>query len=51
MSNLPAPLCSVTAKVVNYPGAEVNWTRISEYKHSPNQPEGVRDLPGTVVFR
>ena len=28
---------------------KVNWTRISEYKHSPNQPAGVRDYPGTVV--
>jgi len=37
--------------VVNYPGSEVNWTRISEYKHSPNQPQGVRDIPGTVIYR
>ena len=27
------------------------FTRISEYKHSPNQPAGVRDLPGTVIYR
>ena len=39
------------AWVVNYPEADVNWTRISEYKHSPNQPAGVRDLPGTVIYR
>lgn len=37
--------------VVNYPGLDVNWTRISEYKHSPNQPPGVRQNPGTVVYR
>jgi len=39
------------AWVVNYPEADVNWTRISEYKHSPNQPAGVREYPGTVVYR
>ena len=38
-------------QVVNYPEADVNWTRISEYKHSPNQPAGVREYPGTVVYR
>ena len=27
------------------------WTRISEYKHSPNQPEGTKDLPGTVIYK
>ena len=27
------------------------FTRISEYKHSPNQPAGVRDLPGTIIYR
>ena len=37
--------------MVNYPEAEVGWTRISEYKHSPNQPAGVKDHPGTVVYR
>ena len=26
--------------------ADVNWTRISEYKHSPNQPAGVKEHPG-----
>ena len=36
---------------MNYPEADVNWTRISEYKHSPNQPAGVREYPGTVVYR
>ena len=39
------------AWVVNYPEADVDWTRISEYKHSPNQPAGVKDHPGTVVYR
>jgi len=39
------------AWVVNYPEASVNWTRISEYKHSPNQPAGAKDHPGTVVYR
>ena len=39
------------AWVVNYPGADVGWTRISEYKHSPNQPPGAEKLPGTVVYK
>jgi len=39
------------AWVVNYPGGDVGWTRISEYKHSPNQPKGAKDLPGTVIFK
>ena len=29
------------AWMVNYPGNEVNFTRIAEYKHMPNQPEGM----------
>ena len=29
----------------------MDWTRVSEYKHSPNQPAGVKDHPGTVVYR
>ena len=28
--------------------ADVNWTRISEYKHSPNQPAGVKEHPGVM---
>ena len=36
---------------VNYPGCEVPYTRIVEYKHKPNQPPGVHELPGTVVFK
>lgn len=39
------------AWVVNYPEADVNWTRVSEYKHAPNQPAGVKEHPGTVVYR
>merc|ERR1712045_882367 len=39
------------AWVVNHPASEFGFTRISEYKHSPNQPAGVADLPGTVVYR
>lgn len=37
--------------VVNHPGSHVAFTRISEYKHSPNQPEGAHDLPGTVIYK
>eukprot|EP00239_Pterosperma_sp_CCMP1384_P002863 CAMPEP_0197847792 /NCGR_PEP_ID=MMETSP1438-20131217/7111_1 /TAXON_ID=1461541 /ORGANISM="Pterosperma sp., Strain CCMP1384" /LENGTH=426 /DNA_ID=CAMNT_0043459815 /DNA_START=199 /DNA_END=1476 /DNA_ORIENTATION=- len=36
---------------VNYPGQEVDYTRITEYKHKPNQPKEVYDKPGTVIFR
>jgi len=39
------------AWVVNYPGGDVGWTRISEYKHSPNQPVGVTELPGTIIYK
>jgi len=39
------------AWVVNYPGGDVGWTRISEYKHSPNQPPSALKLPGTVIYR
>ena len=24
----------------------MNWTRVSEYKHAPNQPAGVKEHPG-----
>ena len=27
------------------------FTRISEYKHAPNQPAGVTSLPGTIIYR
>uniref|UniRef100_A0A7S0N226 UDP-galactopyranose mutase C-terminal domain-containing protein n=1 Tax=Pyramimonas obovata TaxID=1411642 RepID=A0A7S0N226_9CHLO len=36
---------------VNYPGMEVPYTRIVEYKHKPNQPEGVHEKPGTMIFK
>jgi len=39
------------AWVVNYPGGDTAWTRISEYKHSPNQPASAREGPGTVIYR
>ncbi|XP_023325294.1 uncharacterized protein LOC111699005 [Eurytemora carolleeae] len=39
------------AWVVNHPDMSVGWTRISEYKHSPNQPKGTKDLPGTVIYK
>jgi UDP-galactopyranose mutase len=37
--------------VVNYPGADVPFTRIVEYKHVPNQPEGRHERPGTLIAR
>ena len=36
---------------VNYPGMEVPYTRIVEYKHKPYQPAGVHQAPGTVIFK
>ena len=36
---------------LNYPGPEVEHTRIVEYKHKPNQPRAAREHPGTVIFR
>ena len=36
---------------VNYPGMEVPYTRIVEYKWKPNQPAGARERPGTVIFK
>lgn len=39
------------AMVVNYPGADVPFTRIVEYKHVPNQPEGRHERPGTLIAR
>jgi UDP-galactopyranose mutase len=36
---------------LNYPGPEVDYTRIVEYKHKPNQPAGVREHKGTVIFK
>jgi len=40
-----------SAWVVNHPGSHVDFTRIAEYKHSPNQPVGAKDLPGTVIYK
>jgi len=39
------------AWVVNHPSSDVGYTRISEYKHSPNQPPGAKDLPGTIIYK
>jgi len=39
------------AMVVNYPGPDVPYTRIVEYKHLPNQPEGRHERPGTIIAR
>ena len=36
---------------VNYPEPNVNFTRIVEYKHAPNQPGRVIPSPGTVIYR
>ena len=36
---------------LNYPGPEVEHTRIVEYKHKPNQPREAREHPGTIVFK
>ena len=39
--------------VVNYPGEDVPYTRIVEYKHTPNQPRKTRDgtVTGTLIAR
>ena len=41
------------AMVVNYPSADVNFTRIVEYKHVPNQPEAVKrgEVKGSLIAR
>ena len=39
------------AWMVNYPEPDVRWTRIAEYKHTPNQPESAISSPGTVIYR
>ena len=36
---------------LNYPGPEVDFTRIVEYKHKPNQPAVARESKGTVIFK
>eukprot|EP01060_Flectonema_neradi_P024762 TRINITY_DN33642_c0_g1_i1.p1 TRINITY_DN33642_c0_g1~~TRINITY_DN33642_c0_g1_i1.p1 ORF type:complete len:456 (+),score=128.31 TRINITY_DN33642_c0_g1_i1:51-1418(+) len=38
------------AMVVNYPSAGVPYTRIIEYKHTPNQPADT-EIKGTVIYR
>ena len=35
---------------VNYPGLEVDYTRIVEYKHLPNQPD-IQNGKGTLIVR
>lgn len=37
--------------MVNYPGPEVDWTRIAEYKHMPNQPLEALKSKGTVIYK
>ena len=41
------------AMVVNYPSADVEFTRIVEYKHVPNQPTAVKNgaVKGTLLAR
>merc|ERR1719399_1811523 len=41
------------AMVVNYPSPDVNFTRIVEYKHVPNQPEAVKrgEVKGSLIAR
>lgn len=36
---------------LNYPGEEVDYTRVVEYKHKPNQPKDVHRRKGTVIFK
>ena len=39
------------AWMVNYPEPDVRWTRIAEYKHTPNQPKSALSSMGTVIYR
>ena len=39
------------AMVVNYPSSNEPFTRIVEYKHTPNQPRGRHDRLGTLIAR
>jgi len=41
------------AMVVNYPSPDVEFTRIVEYKHVPNQPEAVKrgEVKGSLIAR
>jgi len=34
-----------------YPGPEVEYTRIVEYKHKPNQPDAAKNPKGTVIVK
>ena len=36
---------------MSYPEPDVGWTRITEYKHTPNQPTSALSSPGTVISR
>ena len=36
---------------LNYPGNEVEYTRIVEYKHKPNQPKRAKGSKFTVIFK
>ena len=39
--------------VVNYPSPDIPFTRIVEYKHTPNQPSDVKEgkIQGTLIAR
>lgn len=39
------------AMVVNYPSPDEPFTRIVEYKHTPNQPRGRHERVGTLITR
>ena len=41
------------AMVVNYPSADVEYTRIVEYKHVPNQPQAVKEgkVKGSLIAK
>lgn len=36
---------------MNYPTADVPWTRISEFKHKNNQPDAALQSKGTTIFK
>lgn len=36
---------------MNGPDGPAEYTRIVEYKHKPNQPAGVAERPGTVIYK
>lgn len=46
-----AQLTRFVAAQVNYPGMEVPYTRIVEYKHKPNQPDIAKNGRGTLIFK